>query len=46
MTEAILKGLGISVCGDLYEKRGLVKICFSELNWKWLLRVALGIAGD
>ncbi|KAK0408434.1 hypothetical protein QR680_003955 [Steinernema hermaphroditum] len=44
VTEAILKGMGVEKCGDLYEKRGAIRLLFSELSWDWFMRVALGIS--
>uniref|UniRef100_A0A914CV45 DNA polymerase kappa n=1 Tax=Acrobeloides nanus TaxID=290746 RepID=A0A914CV45_9BILA len=44
VTEAILKGIGVEKCGDLFEKRGIIKLLFTELSWHWFLRVALGVS--
>lgn len=44
VTEAILKGMGIERCGDLYEKRGLLSLLFSQRSARHFLRIALGIS--
>ncbi|TKR82604.1 hypothetical protein L596_016300 [Steinernema carpocapsae] len=46
VSEAVLKGLGIEKCGDLYKKRAQIRLLFTENSWSWYLRVALGIDGD
>ncbi|VDN01991.1 unnamed protein product [Thelazia callipaeda] len=44
VTEAVLKGIGMETCGDLYEHRGLISLLFSQSSYEHFLRIALGIA--
>jgi len=46
VTEALLQSLEVNTCGDMYEKRGLIKLLFSELSTEWFLSVALGITSN
>lgn len=43
VTEAVLKGIGLEKCGDLYEQRGMVGLLFTQFNYEYFLRIALGI---
>uniref|UniRef100_A0A0N5ATE3 DNA polymerase kappa n=1 Tax=Syphacia muris TaxID=451379 RepID=A0A0N5ATE3_9BILA len=43
VTEAILKGLGINTCGDLYEKRAILSLLFSQKTLEHFICIALGI---
>ncbi|CAG9535391.1 unnamed protein product [Cercopithifilaria johnstoni] len=43
VTEAVLKGIGLEKCGDLYEWRGVIGLLFTQLSYEYFLRVALGI---
>lgn len=43
VTEQMLKAVGVENCADLYEKRGRLKILFSEVSSTGFLRIALGI---
>lgn len=43
VTEQLLGAVGISTCGDLWEKRDLLYLLFSENSWEYFVRVALGI---
>ena len=43
VTEQLLGAIGISTCGDLWEKRDLLYLLFSENSWEYFIRVALGI---
>lgn len=42
VTEAVLKGVGLSLCGDLFEKRHLLARIFKPDTVRWYLDVALG----
>ncbi|VDK34998.1 unnamed protein product [Gongylonema pulchrum] len=42
-TEAILKGIGLQRCGDLYAQRGLLPLLFTQYNAEHFLRIGLGI---
>lgn len=44
VTEAVLKGIGLEKCGDLYERRGIISLLFTRLNYEYFLRIALGIS--
>ncbi|VDP11201.1 unnamed protein product [Onchocerca flexuosa] len=44
VTEAVLKGIGLEKCGDLYERRGLISLLFKQSNYEYFLRIALGIS--
>lgn len=47
VTEQLLRGaLGVSTCADLWEKRDLLALLFSESSYDYFLRVALGIGSD
>lgn len=46
VTEALLTDLGIQRCGDLLEKRAVLRILFSELSANWFLSVAIGVHGS
>uniref|UniRef100_A0A915EBB0 DNA polymerase kappa n=1 Tax=Ditylenchus dipsaci TaxID=166011 RepID=A0A915EBB0_9BILA len=46
VTEAILLGLDIKLCGDLFAKRAILKLLFSEISSEWFLHVALGSSGS
>ncbi|KAI1729307.1 impB/mucB/samB family domain-containing protein [Ditylenchus destructor] len=46
VTEALLKHLGIENCGDLFTKRGILKLLFSEISSTWFLYVALGASNS
>jgi len=43
VTEQLLGSLGISTCRDLWDKRELLYLLFSESSYDYFLRVALGI---
>lgn len=43
VTEALLKNLNINKCKDLYDKRGILKLLFSEQSVQWFLYIARGI---
>lgn len=45
MSEAVLKGLGIETCGELFRKRAIIRLLFSDCSFQWFLRVSLGISG-
>lgn len=44
VTEAVLKGIGVEKCGDLYEQRGLISLLFTQFSYEYFLRIALGIS--
>ncbi|VDK71183.1 unnamed protein product [Litomosoides sigmodontis] len=44
VTEAVLKGIGLEKCGDLYESRGIISLLFTQLNYEYFLRIALGVS--
>ncbi|VDK45627.1 unnamed protein product [Anisakis simplex] len=44
VTEAILKGIGIEKCGELYEKRAVLSLLFTRCSLEHFLRIALGIS--
>ncbi|KHN71579.1 DNA polymerase kappa [Toxocara canis] len=44
VTEAILKGIGVEKCGDLYEKRAIISLLFTRCSYEHFLRIALGIS--
>uniref|UniRef100_A0A8R1TSM8 DNA polymerase kappa n=1 Tax=Onchocerca volvulus TaxID=6282 RepID=A0A8R1TSM8_ONCVO len=44
VTEAVLKGIGLEKCGDLYERRGIISLLFPQSNYEYFLRIALGIS--
>lgn len=47
VTEQLLGGaLGITTCADLWDKRELLALLFSESSYIYFLRVALGIGSD
>ncbi|KRZ76264.1 Coronin-like protein cor-1 [Trichinella papuae] len=46
VTEALLNGLGVSTCGELYQRRGILALAFSERNAVSFLRISLGIDGE
>jgi DNA polymerase kappa len=43
VTEKVLNAFGITMCGELYEKRSLLYQVFSEHSALWFISVALGI---
>ncbi|OUC47511.1 TM2 domain protein [Trichinella nativa] len=43
VTEALLNGLGVSTCGELYQRRGILALAFSERSAISFLRISLGI---
>ncbi|KAK4025234.1 hypothetical protein OUZ56_014309 [Daphnia magna] len=43
VTEQLLGALGVSTCRDLWDKRELLYLLFSESSYDYFLRVALGI---
>ncbi|MFH4977110.1 hypothetical protein AB6A40_003819 [Gnathostoma spinigerum] len=45
VTEAVLRGLGIEKCGDLFRKRGILRMIFTERSYEYFLRISLGIQG-
>ncbi|KRY92334.1 Coronin-like protein cor-1, partial [Trichinella pseudospiralis] len=46
VTEALLNGLGVSTCGELYQRRGILALAFSERSAISFLRISLGIDGE
>lgn len=46
VTEQLLGCLGISTCHDLWDKRDLLYLLFTECSYEYFLRVALGIGSD
>jgi len=44
--EQMLKGVGVSTCKDLYEKRGEIRLVFSELSSDFYLAVSQGIGSN
>ena len=40
--EQMLKGVGVSTCKDLFEKRGEIRLVFSELSSDFYLAVSQG----
>uniref|UniRef100_A0A9J2Q302 DNA polymerase kappa n=1 Tax=Ascaris lumbricoides TaxID=6252 RepID=A0A9J2Q302_ASCLU len=44
VTEAILKGIEVEKCGDLYEKRAIISLLFTRCSYEHFLRIALGIS--
>ncbi|KRY92335.1 Coronin-like protein cor-1, partial [Trichinella pseudospiralis] len=46
VTEALLNGLGVSTCGELYQRRGILALAFSERSAISFLRISLGIDDD
>ncbi|NXD27623.1 POLK polymerase, partial [Spelaeornis formosus] len=43
VTEKMLKALGIVTCSELYQKRALLSLLFSELSWRNFLDISLGL---
>ncbi|XP_072462469.1 DNA polymerase kappa isoform X4 [Notamacropus eugenii] len=43
VTEKMLKALGIITCSDLYQKRALLSLLFSETSWHSFLHISLGL---
>jgi hypothetical protein len=43
VTEQLLRVVGVETCRDIYEKRGLIQLLYSELSTVSFLRIALGI---
>ncbi|KAM9098049.1 DNA polymerase kappa isoform 2-T2 [Sarcophilus harrisii] len=43
VTEKMLKALGIVTCSDLYQKRALLSLLFSETSWHSFLHISLGL---
>ncbi|XP_068248260.1 DNA polymerase kappa-like [Palaemon carinicauda] len=41
--EQQLTALGVNVCSDLLEKRGLLRLIFSDINYNHFMRIALGL---
>ena len=46
VTEQLLGSLGISNCKDLWEKRDLLYLLFSESSYDYFLRISLGLGSD
>ncbi|XP_074062944.1 DNA polymerase kappa isoform X2 [Macrotis lagotis] len=43
VTEKMLKALEITTCSDLYQKRALLSLLFSESSWHSFLHISLGL---
>uniref|UniRef100_A0A8C9DHK0 DNA polymerase kappa n=1 Tax=Prolemur simus TaxID=1328070 RepID=A0A8C9DHK0_PROSS len=43
VTEKMLKALGIITCTDLYQRRALLSLLFSETSWHYFLHISLGL---
>ncbi|KFQ35405.1 DNA polymerase kappa, partial [Mesitornis unicolor] len=43
VTEKMLKALGIVTCSELYQKRALLSLLFSEASWRNFLDISLGL---
>ncbi|XP_066966862.1 DNA polymerase kappa-like [Macrobrachium rosenbergii] len=43
VTEQQLSALGVNVCSDLLEKRGLLRLLFSDINYNYFMRIVLGL---
>lgn len=43
VTEQLLGSIGVKTCHDLWEKRELLCLLFTECSYEYFLRVALGI---
>ncbi|XP_059095948.1 DNA polymerase kappa-like isoform X3 [Tigriopus californicus] len=43
VTEQLLKAVHVSTCQDLYEKRGVLKLLFSDISYHSFIRISLGI---
>ena len=43
VTEQLLGAVGVRTCGDLFERRGRLKLLFSEISFNSFLRISLGI---
>ena len=43
VSEQILKSLGVQVCSDLRDKRGLLRLLFSSTSYWHFLRISLGL---
>lgn len=43
VTEQLLKSIDVSTCQDLYEKRGILKLLFSDISYQSFIRISLGI---
>ncbi|NXR89273.1 POLK polymerase, partial [Hypocryptadius cinnamomeus] len=43
VTEKMLKALGIVTCSELYQKRALLSLLFSEVSWRNFLDISLGL---
>ncbi|XP_042863175.1 DNA polymerase kappa-like [Penaeus japonicus] len=41
--EQQLSAVGVNICSDLMEKRGLLKLLFSDINYNNFLNIALGL---
>lgn len=46
VTEQLLGCLGITTCQDLWQKRELLCLLFSETSYEHFMRIALGIGSD
>ena len=44
VSEQILNEFGITKCGDLYEKKELLYLMFSEISFQHFIRISLGIS--
>uniref|UniRef100_A0A915A9B2 DNA polymerase kappa n=2 Tax=Parascaris TaxID=6254 RepID=A0A915A9B2_PARUN len=44
VTEAILKGIEVEKCGDLYDKRAIISLLFTRCSYEHFLRIALGVS--
>ena len=40
--EQLLRGVGVTTCRDLYDKRGEIRLLFSELSSNFYLAVSQG----
>ena len=46
MTERMLNGLGVTTCADLYEKRAILHLLFSQVSVQSFLYICLGIGSS
>lgn len=45
VSEALLKAIGVTNCGDLFDKRAIIRRIFSKHSSDWFLRISLGLSG-
>eukprot|EP00095_Tigriopus_kingsejongensis_P007038 maker-scaffold1013_size70870-snap-gene-0.18 protein:Tk07038 transcript:maker-scaffold1013_size70870-snap-gene-0.18-mRNA-1 annotation:"dna polymerase kappa" len=46
VTEQMLNSIGVNTCRDLYERRALLKLLFSDISFQSFMRIALGLGSN